>query len=69
MASESDRIATERNVSFVGAAPVPEGGHGSKALSRPMREESPAARISPAKLAARVMQAKIAGNGVELLIL
>jgi hypothetical protein len=36
------------------------GGQGSKALSRPIREDSPAARITPAKLGARDMLGKIA---------
>src|ERR1700686_2224895 len=48
-------IAAERNVSLEGICAAEAGGHGNKALSLPMREESPAARIKPAKLGARVM--------------
>ena len=55
MAAESERIDAERNVSLEGACPAAGGGHGSKALSLPMREESPAARITPAKLEAWAM--------------
>src|SRR6476469_2772122 len=42
---EKARIIAERNV------PLPEVplGHGSSALSRPMRDDSPAARITPQK--------------------
>jgi hypothetical protein len=56
VASKSDRIAAERNVLLEGACPAVGGGHGSKALSLPIREDSPAARITPPKLAARVMR-------------
>src|ERR1700677_2499325 len=61
VAGASERIAAERNVSLDGACPVASGGHGSKALSRPMREDSPAARITPAKLAAKVMLRRYQG--------
>src|ERR1700675_1353821 len=54
VARESERIAAERNVALEGAWPAVAGGHGNKALSLPMREELPAARITPAKLGARV---------------
>jgi hypothetical protein len=53
--SESDRMAADRKVFFDGGCPAVAGGHGSNALSAPMREDSPAARITPAKLAARDM--------------
>jgi hypothetical protein len=41
------------------------GGQGSSALSRPMREDSPAAKITPAKEADRGMQRTIAENQRE----
>jgi hypothetical protein len=56
----SDLIAADRKVSLEGICALEVGGHGSKALSRPMREDSPAARISPAKLDACAMLRKIA---------
>ena len=56
VAGERERIAAERNVSPDRALLSVAGGHGSRALSLPMREESPAARIIPAKLAAMVMR-------------
>ena len=34
------------------------GGHGSKALSRPMREDSPAARITPQKAVVRAIRGR-----------
>lgn len=44
-------IAAERNVSTAEAAvPGIAGGHGSNALSAPMRVDSPAARITPHRL-------------------
>src|SRR5208337_2230296 len=50
----------ERNVSAVTAetASEPEdaGGQGSSALSRPMREDSPAARITPQRAKDRAMR-------------
>jgi hypothetical protein len=49
-------MAADRKVSLEVDCPAADGGHGSKALSLPIREESPAARIKPAKLEARVMQ-------------
>src|ERR1700686_2721799 len=55
VARKNVRIAAERNVSLEGICAAEAGGHGNKALSLPMREESPAARIKPAKLEARVM--------------
>src|SRR5260221_2475720 len=55
VASVRERIAAERNVSFEGGSPASFGGQGSRALSVPMREESPAARITPAKLGNRAM--------------
>src|ERR1700722_1862845 len=58
--SESERMVAERNVSFVGGCPATAGGQGSRALSAPMREDSPAARITPAKLGARDMSRTIA---------
>src|SRR5437879_3589877 len=48
-----ERIAAVRNVSLDGDRPGGAGGQGSRAFSVPMREDSPAARISPAKLGAR----------------
>src|SRR5579862_7673451 len=59
VASARDRIAAERKLSF-DRRPASTGGQGSNALSRPMREDSPAARITPAKLGARDMLRKIA---------
>src|ERR1700722_7360532 len=61
-----DRMAAERNVSF-GPRPLPAGGHGSNALSMPMREDSPAARITPAKLGARTIRFStvVSGSGFE----
>jgi hypothetical protein len=56
--SMSDPMAEERNVWFEGACPGTCGGQGSSALSAPMREDSPAARITPAKLGARGMLEK-----------
>jgi hypothetical protein len=41
----------DKNVSPDGAWPDDSGGQGSNALSVPMREDSPAARMTPAKLA------------------
>src|SRR5580693_5406473 len=58
--SESERMVAERNVFFVAAWPARAGGQGSRALSAPMREDSPAARITPAKLGARDMSRTIA---------
>src|SRR6185437_4627562 len=52
-------MLAERNVSvraMRGSEPC--GGQGSRALSRPMRVDSPAARITPQKLGARVMRAR-----------
>jgi hypothetical protein len=57
---DNDRIAEERKVSVEGGCPALCGGQGSSALSVPMREDSPAARITPAKLGARDMLRKIA---------
>src|SRR5579859_3056791 len=62
----SDRIAAERNVSFEGACPATCGGQGSSALSVPMREDSPAARMTPAKLGERDMLRKIAESGEKV---
>jgi hypothetical protein len=47
-------MALDRNVS-ADACPAVVGGHGKRALSRPIRKDSPAARITPAKLAASFM--------------
>src|ERR1700751_2157430 len=58
VASARDRIAAERKVSLEGSLPST-GGQGSNALSRPMRELSPAAKMTPAKPAARDMLRKI----------
>src|ERR1700678_4332247 len=58
--SESERMVAERNVFFVGGCPSTAGGQGRRALSAPMREDSPAARITPAKLDARDMSRTIA---------
>src|SRR5215475_6710128 len=55
----SNCIAAERKVSPAGFSSVP-GGQESKALSRPIREDSPAAKITPAKLGDRAMQRTIA---------
>src|SRR6478752_3329498 len=62
VAADNDRIAEERNVPLE-ADCSEAGGQGSKALSRPIREDSPAARITPAKLGARDMLGKIAERG------
>jgi hypothetical protein len=56
----SDRIVAERKLSVEGVWPSAGGGQGSKALSVPMREDSPAARMTPAKLTDRDMVRKIA---------
>src|SRR5580700_7484130 len=61
-ADERERIAAESKVSLPAVCPATSGGHGSRALSRPMREDCPAARITPAKLAARVMQRRYQGK-------
>src|SRR5579885_371385 len=53
----SEWIAADRNVSWEMLSP---GGHGRRALSLPMRDDSPAARMTPAKLGARSMLRKIA---------
>src|SRR6202021_3258251 len=58
--SERERMVAERNVFFVGGWPATAGGQGSRALSAPMREDSPAARITPAMLGARDMSRTIA---------
>src|SRR5579864_4774309 len=55
-----ERIAAERKLSDDGTWGSGVGGHGSSALSRPMREDSPAARMTPAKLTDRDMVRKIA---------
>src|SRR5215475_6566272 len=55
----SDLMAEDRKVSFEAAAAPGAGGHGSRALSRPIREDSPAAKMMAAKLAARGMLRKI----------
>jgi hypothetical protein len=49
-------MAAERNVSLDNALPAFKGGHGKSALSVPMREDSPAARMTPPKVEARIMQ-------------
>jgi hypothetical protein len=51
------RIAAERKVS-AGAEFAEDGGHGRRALSRPMREDSPAARITPQRLVERAIRAR-----------
>src|SRR5712675_3622046 len=51
--SEKEWMAAERNVCPEGGCPAADAGQGSSALSVPMREDSPAARITPAKLGAR----------------
>src|SRR5579863_1821006 len=58
--NESDRMAAERKVPLDGGWPGVVGGQGSRALSAPMRDDSPAARITPAKLGARDMPRTIA---------
>ena len=57
---KKSRMAAERNVSVVVvvAEPAADGGHGSNALSRPMRVDSPAARITPQKAGVRPMRAR-----------
>src|SRR5437660_3803055 len=55
-----ERIAAERKLSDDGTCRSDVGGHGSSALSRPMREDSPAARMTPAKLTDRDMVRTIA---------
>src|SRR5271156_4413179 len=62
VADESERIAAESNVSLEALCPASRGGHGNRALSRPMRDDFPAAWITPAKLAARVMQRRYQGT-------
>jgi hypothetical protein len=57
--SDNDRIAAERKLSFANW-PSAAGGQGSSALSRRMREDSPAAKITAAKLTNRDMVRKIA---------
>src|SRR5579872_653129 len=51
--SDRLRIAAERKVSLDGDRPSEFGGQGSRALSRPIRDDSPAARMRPTKLSAR----------------
>jgi hypothetical protein len=51
-----DSIADERKV-CPDVAPLA-GGQGSRALSVPMRDDSPAARITPQKLGAPVMNGR-----------
>src|SRR5450755_3698655 len=63
VASSRERIAADRKVSFDGSCPSTCGGQGSSALSVPMREDSPAARMTPAKLGERAMLRKIAESG------
>src|SRR3954466_7610016 len=60
---DNERIAAERKVSFV---PSEEGGHGSSALSLPMRVDSPAAKMTPAKLAERDMLRTITERGKKV---
>jgi hypothetical protein len=55
VASISEAIAADKKVSLDGNCPGSDGGQGSKALSVPMREDSPAANINPAKLGERAM--------------
>src|SRR5437879_13845367 len=55
-----ERIAAERKLSDDGTCGSDVGGHGSSALSRPMRDDSPAARMTPAKLTDRDMLRTIA---------
>src|SRR5258707_7547232 len=64
--SEKEWMAEERNVCREGGCPAADGGQGSNALSVPMREDSPAARITPAKLGARDMKSSI-GNQVRVI--
>src|SRR5579864_7408849 len=52
--SDKDSMAAERNVPAV-PAPSALGGQGKSALSVPIRRESPAARITPHRLKARLM--------------
>src|SRR3984885_13685959 len=49
-------MAQDRNVSLGGGHPLSAGGQDSRALSVPIREDSPAARITPAKLGARTIR-------------
>jgi hypothetical protein len=49
------RIAAETKVSFETGIPVENGGQGRRALSEPMRVDSPAANITPHQLGARLM--------------
>ena len=55
----SDLMAEDRKLSFAAATVSGVGGHASRALSRPIREDSPAAKMMPAKPAARGMLRKI----------
>src|ERR1700736_1397193 len=54
--SEKEWMAAERNVRPEDGCPAADGGQASRALSVPMRKDSPAARITPAKLGARDMK-------------
>jgi hypothetical protein len=56
-------MAAARNVSVGWGWPGNDGGHGNRALSVPIREDSPAARMTPAKLGDRDMKRKIAERG------
>jgi hypothetical protein len=50
-----ERMAADKNVSPENGMPLATGGQGSSALSDPMREDSPAASITPHQLGARLM--------------
>lgn len=63
---DSDRIAADRKVSLDREEPSTVGGQVKSALSRPMREDSPAAKINPAKLTDRDMERKITERGEKV---
>jgi len=63
---ERDRIAADRKLAVGGTGGSDVGGHGRSALSLPMREDSPAARMTPAKLTDRDMVRKIAESGKKV---
>src|SRR6266849_10882518 len=56
------RMVAETNVSPENGMPDATGGHGSRALSEPMRVDSPAASITPHQLGARLMRADSCGE-------
>ena len=55
IAEPRERIATDKKVSPENGTRFATGGHGNSALSDPMREDSPAANMTPHQLGARLM--------------